>query len=312
MTKVQRALVTVQKFAHCLSLYDLETGSEIAQIKLPDYPHEFVVSPDGRYAYVGHYGIPTQFDQGEGGCSVFVIDLQRQTHTRTLKCWPYYRIHGIATDRDGRLYALSEAHSVLLVFERPWANDAPDRVVDSGGHRSHLVRVTQDGRLAFCVNLRSHTVTVLRPHDPLARPKAIYTGQQPEGNCLSLDEQSLYITNRQSQTITRVDVGSLRVLRHAATGVDPTRVVPTTDGRLLVTNYGEHSIGVYDCLLNLVGTIKVEANPIAVGDDAQAGRAYATLKNGKVAVIDMNSLCVERDFPVRAEPDGVSIIEIQH
>ena len=205
---------------------------------------------------------------------------------------------------------MSEAHSALLIFERPWACDAPDRVVNSGGHRSHLISVTRDGRRAFSVNLLSHTVTALRPYEPLAQPHAIYTGQQPEGNCLSLDEQSLYITNRKSNTITQVDVGSLHVIRHAPTGIDPTRVVPTVDGRLLVTNYGEHSIGVYDALLNQVASIKVDTYPIAVGADVRTGRAYATLKNGTVAVIDMNSLKVERYFPVREEPDGVAIIEI--
>jgi hypothetical protein len=48
-----------QKLAHSFSYYDLETGKELHRITFPDFPHEFAVDSESRYAYVGHYGIET-------------------------------------------------------------------------------------------------------------------------------------------------------------------------------------------------------------------------------------------------------------
>jgi YVTN family beta-propeller protein len=307
----RQALVTVQKADHCLSLYDVGNGTELAQIELPEYPHEFALSPDRSVAYVGHYGVPTQFDEGEGGCSIFVIDLQRGEVVRTLRCWPYFRIHGLAADAGGRVFALSEGSGALLVFERPWESERPDRVLKSGGRRSHILTVTRDGRLAFSVNVLSDTVTVLHPFEPQACPHAIHIGQQPEGSCLSLDERYLYVANRRSNSITQVDVATFEVVRRAGTGLDPARVLAIADGRLLVTNYGEFTIGVYDGFLNRLGAIDVDANPIAVGADARTRRGYATLNNATVAVIDLDRLEVMRYFPVRDEPDGVAIVDVR-
>ena len=70
----QEILLLVQKCAHTFSFYDVASGDALKHIRLPDFPHEFVVDSQNRFAYVGHYGIETSSHKGEGGCSVFVID----------------------------------------------------------------------------------------------------------------------------------------------------------------------------------------------------------------------------------------------
>lgn len=81
----RETLLLVQKCAHTFSFYDPATGQAEKHVVLPDFPHEFVVDPVRKRAYVGHYGIETASHLGEmGGHSVFVIDLEAQAHVATL------------------------------------------------------------------------------------------------------------------------------------------------------------------------------------------------------------------------------------
>jgi YVTN family beta-propeller protein len=305
-----RALITVQKFAHTLSAYDVADGRELARVELPDYPHEFALDEGRGIAYVGHYGIPTQFDEGQNGHAVLAVDIRGARVLQRLECGTEYsRIHGLATDSLGRVFALSETARALLVFERPLDTPRPQRVLPSGGDRSHILAVSRDGQRAYSANLLSNTVSLISPFNADVPARALPTGDRPEGLALTADESLLYVTHRGSNLLVAVDTESWTIKGQVSTGIDPTRVVIALDGYLLVTHYGEFSIGVYSPDLCLERLIELPSNPIAVGVDARDGRIYATLKDASVAVIDGASRRVERTFPVGAEPDGVALID---
>lgn len=296
-------LLLVEKCAHSFSFYDLKTGTCIKNIRLPDYPHEFVVDSERRYAYVGHYGIETQAHNGEGGCSVFVIDLRTREHVRTLDLWPFRRPHGIAIDDQDRLYVLSEAQSTLLIFDHPERDDKPNRAVPSGGYKSHLVALSKDGELAFSLNLLSNTVTQIKPQDPTFAPVPIVPGARPEGNCFSADEKVLYVANRDSETIVAIDVETLQITASASTGADPTRIYRDRRNRLFVTNYGDDYMSVYDCELQRIGTVPLAGLPIAMSFHPVREEAYISLKDDRIGVLDLVTLRFARYFPTLREPD---------
>lgn len=301
--KQPETLLLVEKCAHAFSFYDLATGTCIKNIRLPDFPHEFVVDSAGRYAYVGHYGIETQAHNGEGGCSVFVIDLKTREHVRTLDLWPFRRPHGIAIDQQDRLYVLSEGNSTLLVFDHPEREDKPTRALASGGYKSHLVALRKDGELAFSLNLLSNTVTMLKPHDPTFAPVPIVPGVRPEGNCFSADERVLYVANRDSETIVAIDVETLQVTASAKTGVDPTRIYRDRRNRLFVTNYGADYMSVYDSELRQVGTVPLPSLPIGLSFHPFRDEAYISLKDDRIGVLNLETLQFSRYFPTLREPD---------
>ena len=114
---MQDVLILNQKLAHTFSYYDLATGKELHRITFPDFPHEFTVDRENRYAYIGHYGIETHMHLADGGTEIFVVDIAAAKHVRTLNCWPFRRVHGMAMDEADRLYALSEGNSTLLIFD---------------------------------------------------------------------------------------------------------------------------------------------------------------------------------------------------
>lgn len=304
----QEILLLVQKCAHTFSFYDVASGDAIKHIRLPDFPHEFVVDSQNRFAYVGHYGIETSSHKGEGGCSVFVIDLEKGEHVRTLDIWPYFRPHGLAMDEQDRLYVLSEGHSTLLIFDAPHLTDVPDRAIPSGGYKSHLVALTRDGETAFALNLLSNTITRLKPQDPTVAPLPLQPGSRPEGNCFSRDERTLYVATRSDNSIVAVDVETLEVTHRGRTGEDPTRIYLDRHDRLYVTNYGEHSISVFDTALKEIHRIELQTEAIAMSLHPTRELAFVTLKDQRVGMLNLQTFAFERYFHTLLEPDVSQVI----
>ena len=303
-------LLLVEKCAHTFSFYDVASGDALEHIRLPDFPHEFVVDAQNRYAYVGHYGIETSSHKGEGGTSIFVIDLQARKHVRTLDIWPYRRPHGLAMDEQGRLYVLSEGDSTLLIFDAPQERDVPDRAIPSGGYKSHLVALTRDGETAFALNLLSNTVTRLKPQDPTQAPQPLQPGGRPEGNCFSADEKVLYVATRSDNSIVAVDTDSLEIVARGKTGIDPTRIYRDRNDQLYVTNYGGTSLSVFDTALNELGRIDLASTAIAMSFHPTKDLAFVTLKDQRVGMLDLQTRQVTRYFNTLLEPDVSQVIVV--
>ena len=77
-------LLLVEKCSHCFSYYDIDSGTRLHSVQLPDFPHEFVVDAAQRYAYIGHYGVETSGHLGAGGTSIFQIDIAARKLARTI------------------------------------------------------------------------------------------------------------------------------------------------------------------------------------------------------------------------------------
>jgi hypothetical protein len=307
---MQDVLILNQKLAHSFSYYDLDTGKELHRIRFPDFPHEFAVDSENRYAYIGHYGIETHMHLADGGTEIFVVDIAAAKHERTLNVWPSRRVHGLVMDEQDRLYALSEGNSTLLIFDKPREQDVPNRALPSGGYKSHLVAVSKDGTHCFCTNLLSNTVTYLRPQDPTFAPVPIFPGLMPEGNCFSADEKTFFVTNRQSETVISIDVTTLTVTGSAKTRTDPTRVYRDGRGRLLVTNYGENSISTFNEALEPQGTLELEHRPIGMSFHPSEPLAYVSFKGDHLGILDLERLRIERTFPTLSEPDVSAVVRI--
>jgi len=304
-------LLLVEKCSHCFSYYDIATGERLHSIALPDFPHEFVVDRERRFAYVGHYGVETSGHLGAGGTQILQIDIAQGRLVRTIDIAPFNRLHGMQMDEAGRLYALSEDRAQLVVIDQPATDTAPRRAVPTGGIKSHLFALTRDGRTAFSMNLLSHTVTRIRPHDPLAQPVACAPGEKPEGYALSADEKTLYVTCRWSNTVCAIDVATMQVVRCAPTRDDPTRLYLFRDGRMVATNYGERSLSVFDpATLEELAHIPMEARAIALSYHPTQPLAFVSQDNDKVGLFNMETLRFERFIATQREPDVSQLVSM--
>lgn len=305
-------LLLIEKCSHCLSYYDIESGERVHSIALPEFPHEFVVDAAGRYAYVGHYGVETSGNIGPGGTSVFQIDIAQRRLARTIDLSPFNRLHGMQMDDAGRLYALSEERAQLVVLDQPETDTAPRRAVSTGGIKSHLFALTRDGQTAYAMNLLSHTVTKIKPHDATAAPVACSPGQKPEGYALSTDEKTLYVTNRWSNTLSAIDTATMRVMYEAPSRDDATRLYLHRDGRLVVTNYGARSLSVVDpATLQEIAHIPMEARAIALSFHPSRPLAFVSQDNDKLGYFDMETLAFKRFIATQREPDVSQVVSMR-
>lgn len=302
-------LLLVEKCSHCISFYDTHSGARLASIALPDFPHEFVVDARRAYAYVGHYGVETSGHLGAGGSQVLQIDLARRALVRSIDLAPFNRLHGMQIDAQDRLYVLSEERAQLLVLEHPESDTAPSRAVACGGIKSHLFALTRDGRSAYVMNLLSHTVTRVHPHDATIAPLACAPGDKPEGCALSADEKTLYVSCRQSNTLCAIDCASMQVTGRAPARADPTRLYRCRDGRLLVTNYGARSLSLVDPhSLRELAHVPMDARPIALSLHPQLALAYVSQDDDRVACLNLHTLAFERYIATQREPDVSTVL----
>ena len=302
-------LLLVEKCAHCFSWYDLDSGERTRSLNLPHFPHEFVTDRDERFAYVGHYGVETSGHVGSGGHAILQVDIRSGELVRSIDLHPFNRIHGLQMDDQDRLYALSEEKATLLVLDQPATDTGPKRAVPSGGLKSHLFALTRDGQTAYCMNLLSHTVTKVRPWEPLTPPLACHPGQKPEGYCLSDDEQTLFVSNRWSNTLCAIDTATMTVRLTVPSRDDVTRIYRAADGRLFTSNYGDRSLSVVDPVsLQEVGYVKLDARAIALSFHPGKPLAFISLDDDRVAVLDTNSLRILRFIATQREPDVSRVV----
>ncbi len=307
-------LLLVQKCAHTFSFYDLDSGTASAHIVLPNYPHEFVVDPARRFAYVGLFGIETAWTRGhEGDHRIAVIDLHSRRHVRTLDLWPYRRPHGMACDGEGRLYAMSEAQDTLLVFDRPEQQEVPNMAVPSGGIKTHLVTLTADAQWAYGVHLLSNTVTKFHPRNATVAPQAVLPGPRPEGNVLSRDERLLFVANRDDDSLVEINTATMTLGRRVRTRRDPNRIYryDSPDGRelLLLTNSGERSLSVFDAAsLEEVNCVALPANPTALSFHPVRAQAFVSFQDDRVRVLDLERWRFEREITTLREPDASHVL----
>ncbi|MCJ7873267.1 YncE family protein [Phaeobacter sp. J2-8] len=302
-------MMIVEKGGNCISWYDIETGTRLHRLGLPEMPHEFVADADNRYAYVGHYGVPNSKTPGDHGRSVFVVDIALGAIVHTFALGEHARPHGIQLDEAGRLYVLSEQTDTLLVWENPRDFGPYDHAKPVGGERAHLFALRKNGRQAFSVNLVSGDVTAFDPYDD-APPVSIRTGVKPEGRWLRDDETRLYITNRGSDTISVIDTESLEVVNTFATPKDPMRIMHDSKrNRLITINNQGQSVSWFDAATGAeLHRHDVGERPITMQADADLNYLYVPHRMDQVIRLSLDTFEQDRAFTTELLPDVMHIL----
>jgi DNA-binding beta-propeller fold protein YncE len=303
-------VIVVQKNDHSIGFYDFLSGSELARVPVPDYPHEFAISPDGRHAYSCHFGLKLAEDEGPGGNEISVVSLAAMRYERSISCGAWRRPHGIAFDASGRLYVLSEGTSCLLVIPDPLSGSIV-RTMPTAGSGSHIVSVTRDGALAFCSNMVSDTVSVLAPHGEDEAPIVFNVGKRPEGSAFDEDETRLLVCNRESAELSVIAVAEKKMIGRIATPPGPVRMTRIAGARFAVACYHDRSIIVVDADRGAVTQrVALAANPVSIGIDPHSGLALAGLLPSGLAVADLAAGKAERIIPTRAGPDPMAVVAL--
>lgn len=305
----REAILVVQKGDHSLGYYDFGTGAELDRVPIDLFPHEFAISPDGRLAYMAHFGVALAEDEGAGGNTVSVVDIQARRRVGTIDCEKYRRPHDVAFDGRGALYILSEGTGRLLVVSDPTSGRI-DHIIPTGGEGSHKVSVVRDGSMAFCSNMNSDTVGVVFPKDPKRPAFLIPVVKRPEGSVLDVEERRLFVVNREGAEISVIDVKRLVVTGSIRTPRGPVRICRDPRGRLLVALYYDCGLAIIDPDAGAQQVVPLPEKPISVGFHAATQTAMLSTHAHRICLVDTLAGKLVRVVPTRSDPDPVVVVPL--
>ena len=162
-------LLVVNRRDNTLMVIDVPSYAIQATIPVGQEPHEVVVTPDGRKAYVSNGRDRT----------ISVVDLKGPRVVRTLRSESFDSLNGLAMTPDGRhLILTSEGSRRFFLVDA--SRDVVLRSLTTTQARAHMVVVPGNGTRAFAANVGSDSVTILKIPE-LRIVKNVPVGDGPEG-----------------------------------------------------------------------------------------------------------------------------------
>ena len=163
----QGALLVVTKQSHALAVIDAATLQVIARIPIGEDPHEVVVGPDNRTAFISNYGEGTLH-------TLAVVDLVTHQPLPAVDITPLRGAHGLFL-HDRTLWFTAEGSKSLATLDP--ATGHIETVLGTGQDKTHLVWVSRDGTKVVASNAGSATISVFdrvetRPHHRPRRTSA--------------------------------------------------------------------------------------------------------------------------------------------
>lgn len=310
-------LLVGNKSSATLSLVDTDSGEVRARVETGAGPHEVDVSPDGRTAVVGNYGAR------EPGNTLTVVDVVAGKVTGNIDLGEHGRPHGVVWLADNRRAVVTTEASGQLLLVDIRAGEIL-AAYPTGQEVSHMVAVRPanegEAAVAFVANIGSGSVTRVELGGDRIVSKA--TGAGAEGVAVAPDGASVWVSNREANTLVVLDADSLETLAELPTGEFPIRVEFTHDGRhAVVTNARDDSLGVYDAeSMQPVRTVELGVEggkgasifgefdaSVPIGIQPAPGRLWIAHANGdRVSEIDTASWTVTRLIDAGREPDGMA------
>ncbi len=311
-------LVILNKSDDTASIIEVSNGKSVATVPVGHAPHEAAMLADGRTCAVSDYG-----DREKPGQTLTLIDVEKGEKLGVIELPAGARPHGLFPLADGHLLVTAEGLQELLIVD-PKARRVETRI-PTFQDVSHMVVATPDGRRAFVANIGSGSVTAIEGRKAI---RQIATGKGAEGIAMTPDGRQVWVTNREADTVSIIDVESLEVVATIPAAAFPIRVKITPDGkRALVSCAKTGDVAVFDV------ASRKETGRIAIGGEMVPGsdkrifstqfgkspvpvglliapdgkRAWVASTNADVVtVLDLVALEVAGRLTAGKEPDGLA------
>lgn len=148
-----RGLIMVDKVGGYVRFFDPTTDKELAGFDASDAPgtkpHELVISPDHKTAYVSVYGSGVYGNNPHPGHTIDIFDLVSHKMVGTIDVSPYRAPHGVQIDRKGMLYVACDLdRKVLIIDPKKRTIEAAIDVEGTG----HWIALLPDGSKLYVAN----------------------------------------------------------------------------------------------------------------------------------------------------------------
>jgi DNA-binding beta-propeller fold protein YncE len=312
------ALLVVTKQSHALAIVDGDSLKVIGQVHIGEDPHEVVVGPDNRTAFISNYGEATLHTLAR-------VDLVAHKPLPPVDVTPLVGPHGLYLHGDS-LWFTAEGSEALGTLEP--TSGRVTSVLGTGQLKTHLVWVSKDGTTVVASNADSATLAIYHrivvhpavvpgaPEPPASythfawQPQYIPTGKGAEGFAVSPDEHEAWVGDAEGR-LTIIDI------QHPDTHTTFPAEIPganrlrfTPDGRfVLITTHTGKDLVVFDAHTRKpIKRIPIEqrgASGIQV--EPNGHRAFiACPRDHYVAVVDLASMTMIGAIDAGREPDGLA------
>lgn len=308
-------LVALNKADSTLAIIDFDSMKVAAKVPTGFSPHEVVLSPDGKTAYVANYG-----DGPNPGSSISMIDIAAAKESRRIDVAPLIRPHGLHLI-GGKLYFTAEANRMIARYD-PTANKI-DWMMGTGQNGSHMVVGTGDQKKFYTANIGSDSVTAIElgPLQPPQRPLThIPVGKQPEAIDLSPDGKEVWVGLNAEGMVEVVDVVGYKSVAKINIGGRPYRVKFSPDGKFVYCSMiGTKELLVIDAATRKeVKRMKLDNVPLGIVFSADGKTAFVSSVNDNpnapgtdaVLKIDLEKMAVTGKVDPGKAPDGIAVAGI--
>jgi len=310
------AILVGAKQSRTLGIVDATTYKVLARIPIGEDPHEVVVSPSDRTAFISQLGDGTLQ-------SISRVDLVHAKPLPPFNPAPLRGVHGLAVHGD-KLWVTAVGSKALGELDA--ATGRVLSILGTGQDNTHMLWISRDGKKMLAANAGSSTMTIFdlneprvntgasQPYKPSPQPdwhaKLLPVGEKAEGFAVSPDEHEAWVGNADG-TISVLDLTTDKVSATFDAGtLGANRVRFTPDGaRVIVTTHTGKNLVVLDAhtrkVLKLIPIEERGASGIQISPDGN--RAFiACPRDNIVAVVDLNKLERIATIEVGTEPDGIT------
>jgi YVTN family beta-propeller protein len=305
-------LVVLNKSEHNASLIDPESGKTITKLPVGRGPHELIVSPDGRTAYVsnfGRYGICPAGDTmcQTAGNTITVLDLAGRKVKGTYDYGTNTGQHGSVISRDGKyVWVTSETPQSLLEIDTSTGKIVNQWMTNQD--RSHLVVVTPDEKKFYVSNTVSGSVSVI--NRGTGAVKVIPVGKGAEAITMSADGSEVWVGLPADNKIAVISTAQDEIVEtFDSGGAQPQRIRFTPDGKdVWVSHVSSDTLTVIDAKTRKgVANVSVGKRPQGIAFSPDGRRGYFALSGtNQVAVVDVAARKVIQTFDTGLDPDGIA------
>ena len=305
-------LIVLNKSEHTASLIDPESGKTIAKVPVGRGPHELIVSPDGRTAYVSNFGrYNNPCPQGDTTCrdagnTITVIDLPARKVKGTYSFGTNTGQHGSLASRDGKLvWVTSETPQSLIEIDA-----ATGKIVNqwmTKQERAHLVVMTPDEQKFYVSNTVSGSVSVI--NRKTGAVKVVPVGKGAEAITIAPDGSEVWVGMPVDNRIAVISTAKDEIVEtFESGGKQPQRVRFTPDGRdVWVSHVAADTLTVIDPKTRkVVANVSVGKRPQGIVFSPDGRRGYFALSgSNQVAVVDVPGRKLIQNFDTGLDPDGI-------
>ena len=290
-------LIVVCKRDGFVEFHDTKSYATIEEIKLPDFPHEVVLSPDRAKAYVSIYGNGQVGTNTEPGTKIAVIDIAGKKLDGFIELAPFLAPHGLMFDHQGLLWATAES-SHALVYIDPQRGVVLGHV-ETGSLRTHFMAATADGtkiyvphrQLSFMSVVDTATRKVIK-RIPDFRYECQGVATAPDGNRVY---QASSARPEISVIDPKTDTVAGRIMIEGLGDFPPqlNRLRVSPDNRYLVVSYNVSRVAaVIDTEApERQHLVKLDKGPMGIAFGADLQHAFVTNHDaGTIAVIDLKAM----------------------